>query len=93
MIRKTSVKASPEPALTPVSELHSANSGAEQPASNASHPLEKQRVRIKAHSDQATIQEVGADALPVSDYPLKQGPLAANAVDLRQQARPRVKRG
>ena len=93
MIRKTNVKASPEPALTPVSELHSANDSAEQPAGNASHPLEKQRVRIKAHSDQTTIQEDGADALPVSDYPLKQGPLAANAVDLRQRARPRVKRG
>ena len=93
MTSKTNVKASPEPALPPISELNSATSGAEQPASNASHPLEKQRVRIKAHSDQATIQEVGADAMPVSDYPLKQGPLAANAVDLRQQARLRVKRG
>ena len=93
MTRKTNVKASPEPALPPVSVLHSTTGGAEQPASNASHPLEKQRVRIKAHTDQATIQEEGADALPVSDYPLKHGPLAANPVDVRQRSRLGVKRG
>lgn len=92
MTRKINVKASPEPALRPISALHS-SSGTDQPASNASHPLEKQRVRNKAHTDQAIMQEEGADALPVSDYPLKHGPLAANPVDLRQRSRMRIKRG
>ena len=55
--------------------------------------MAKQRVRIKAQADQTTIQEEGADALPVSDYPLKHGPLAANAIDLQQRSRLRVKRG
>ena len=96
MTRKTNVKASPEPTLPPSPELHSAAQTAEQPAEhpagNASQPMAKQRVRIKAQADQTTIQEEGADALPVSDYPLKHGPLAANAIDLQQRSRLRVKR-
>ena len=93
MTRKTNVKASPEPTLPPSPEPHSAAQNAEHPAGNASQPMAKHRVRIKAQADQTTIQEEGADALPVSDYPLKHGPLAANAIDLQQRSRLRVKRG
>ena len=90
-MKKAKVRASLESALSPNSALPTSTNDAEQPAGNASQPLAKLRVRIKAHADQETIQEKGADALPVSDYPLKQGPLAANAVDLREQSRPREK--
>lgn len=93
MLKKPNVGVSPEAALPPASDIPAAINIVARPAGNASHPLEKSRVRMTAYSDQVTLQEKGADALPVSDYPLKQGPAAANAVDLRQRARKRVKRG
>ena len=93
MIKKPNLSASPKAALPPSADLHDVGIDAARPASNASKPMEKSRVRIKAQADQAIIQEQGADALPVSDYPLKQGPMAANAVDLRQRSRAKVKRG
>ena len=93
MFKKTKVSVSPEAALPPTSDIPAAINDVARPAGNASHPLEKSRVRMTAYADQVTLQEKGADALPVSDYPLKQGPVAANAVDLRQRSRKRVKRG
>ena len=58
-----------------------------QPAGNASQPLEKEHVRRKASADQATLQEKGSNALPVSDYPLKIGPITENNVDRRERKR------
>lgn len=92
MLKKANTSVSPEAALPSASDMPAVTKDVERPAGNASHPLEKSRVRMTAHTDQVTLQEKGADALPVSDYPLKQGPTAANAVDLRQRSRLRVKR-
>ncbi len=93
MFKKTNAGLSPEATLPPASDTPAAINDVARPAGNASHPLEKSRARMTAHTDQVTLQEKGADALPVSDYPLKQGPVAANAVDLKQRSRKRVKRG
>lgn len=87
MQSKTRTKASAEPSL-PATPASHATEAVIQPASNASQPLEKSRVRQKATADQATIQRDGADALPVSDYPLKAGP-AANTLDRRERLRAR----
>jgi len=92
MGKKANVSVSSEAGLPSASDIPAHTGDVERSASNASHPLDKSRLRIKAYADQVTLQEKGADALPVSDYPLKQGPLAANAVDLRQRSRKRVKR-
>ena len=89
MKTKPDVNASPTPPLPAAPDLHAGVDDAAQPASNASKPLEKPRVRSRAHVDQATLQEKGANALPVSDYPLKKGPVAANTLDLQEQARSR----
>ena len=88
MKSKTRVKASAEPPLPTASTLQDTTDGVAQPESNASQPLEKSRVRQKASADQATLQDKGADALPVSDYPLKVGP-AANTLDRRERVRAR----
>ena len=93
MTKKTVAQASPEPSSPASSGVDIATDCAEQPASNATQPLDKPRERIKAHADQATIQEMGSNALPVSDYPLKKGPVAANTIDLQERSRRRVKRG
>ena len=85
----TNTKASPEPPLPAGVNPHDADTDIVKPASNATHQLEKPRVRRKAHEDQTTLLEKGANALPVSDYPLKTGLVAANNVDLRQRARSR----
>ena len=85
------VKASAEPPLPVAPAPHDAAVDIAQPASNATRQLEKPRVRQKAGADQATLQEKGADALPVSDYPLKKGPLAANTLDRRERARARTR--
>ena len=69
----TKVKASPEPPLPAAPAPHDAAVDIAQPASNATRQLEKPRVRQKASADQSILQEKGADALPVSDYPLKEG--------------------
>ena len=89
MTTKAKVKASPEPPLPDATAPHDAAVGIKQPASNASQPLAKSRVRQKASADQAMLQAKGADALPVSDYPLKVGPVAANTLDRRELARTR----
>ena len=59
----------------------------DQPESNATRQLEKPRVRRKARADQAILQEKGPDALPVSDYPQKEGPVAANTIDQQERKR------
>ena len=92
MFKKTNVAVSPEAALPPANDIPSAINDIARPGGNASHPLEKSRVRMTAYTDQVMLQDKGADALPVSDYPLKQGPVAANAVDSRQRSRKRAKR-
>lgn len=87
----TKVKASPEPPLPVAPGPHDAVVDIAQPASNATRQLEKPRVRQKASADQSILQEKGADALPVSDYPLKEGPLAANTLDRRERSRARAR--
>lgn len=89
MTNPANVKASPEPPLPAGQDPHATAKDIEQPASNATRQLEKPRVRRKARADQATLQEKGPNALPVSDYPLKEGPSAANSVDLRERTRSR----
>ncbi|MEO8384380.1 MAG: hypothetical protein ABI583_04005 [Betaproteobacteria bacterium] len=91
MEKKTRLRATADAALKKDSSPAADTPEVEKPASNPSQPLGKPPVRVKAHVDQTTIQEKGADALPVSDYPLKRGPSAANALDLQEQSRSRVK--
>ena len=91
MATRKIVKASPEPPLAAGPPSHYGVDDIKLPASNATRQLEKPRVRSKAHADQATLQDKGPDALPVSDYPLKKGPLAANSIDLQEQARLRAR--
>ena len=95
MATRKIVKASPEPSLPAGPPSHAGVDDIKLPASNATRQLEKPRVRSKAHADQATLQDEGPNALPVSDYPLKKGPLAANSIDLQEQAssRARLKQG
>ena len=90
MAKKTPVTASPQPPLPPTAHAHTDASNVDQPASNATKPLQKRRVRANAQTDQTILQEKGPNALPVSDYPLKKGPLAANSLDLQEQARSRA---
>ena len=92
MAPKVKVKASPEPQIPvkPVQQTPAANA---QPASNATRQLEKRQVHQKASADQSILQEKGSDALPVSDYPLKAGPTAANTLDQRERARTRTRSG
>lgn len=85
MKTKKAVTASPEP-LLPTEHDSLGAENIEQPASNATQPLAKARVRRKAGTDQALLLEKGPNALPVSDYPLKKGPLAANSIDAKEQA-------
>ena len=87
MAKKTPVMASPQPPLPPTAFVNTDENNVEQPASNATKPLQKRRVRANAQTDQSILQEKGANALPVSDYPLKKGPVAANSLDLQEQAR------
>ena len=70
---------------------HTAAEDVAQPESNATRQLEKPRVRRKASADQAILQDEGPDALPVSDYPLKVGPVAANSLDRIEQTRARLR--
>ena len=70
---------------------HTAATDVVQPESNATRQLEKPRVRRKASADQAILQDKGPDALPVSDYPLKVGPVAANSLDRIEQTRARLR--
>ena len=90
MAKKTPVMASPQPRLPPTAFVNTDESNVEQPASNATKPLQKRRVRANAQSDQTILQEKGPNALPVSDYPLKKGPVAANSLDVQEQARSRA---
>ncbi len=92
MTIRARTKASPEPSLSTVRELPDAVD-LMQPSGNATQPLEKPRVRRKAHADQTTLLKKGPNALPVSDYPLKDGPIAANNLDLRERMRARRARG
>ncbi len=85
MKTKKAIKASPEPMLSTEHDSQGAEN-IEHPASNATQPLAKARVRRKAGTDQALLLEKGPNALPVSDYPLKKGPLAANSLDAKEQA-------
>ena len=91
MATRKIVKASPEPPLPAGPAPHHGVDDIKLPASNATRQLEKPRVRSKAHADQARLQDKGPNALPVSDYPLKKGPLAANSIDLQEQARSRAR--
>lgn len=84
---RSRVKASPEPPLPPSLPSPGAAAETEQPESNATRQLEKPGVRRKASADQAILQEKGPDALPVSDYPQKEGPVAANTIDQRERKR------
>ena len=93
MATRKIVKASPEPPLLAGPVPNHGVDNVKLPASNATRQLEKPRVRSKAHADQATLQDKGPNALPVSDYPLKKGPLAGNSLDLQEQARSRLKQG
>ncbi len=86
MKTKKTIKASPEPVLPVKHDSSEGGENVEHPASNATQPLAKARVRRKAGTDQALLLEKGPNALPVSDYPLKKGPLAANSLDLEEQA-------
>ena len=92
MTKKPNVKASAEPPLAPSPNLQAKQEVDENPAGNATRQLEKPRVRSKAQADQVTLLEEGPNALPVSDYPLKKGPTAANSVDVQEQARSRARR-
>ena len=92
MTKKPNVKASAEPPLATSPDLHAGQEDIENPAGNATRQLEKPRVRSKAQADQVTLLEEGPNALPVSDYPLKKGPSAANSVDVQEQARSRARR-
>ncbi len=91
MKTKKTIKASPEPILPAMLDSHEDGENIQHPASNATQPLAKARVRRKAGTDQALLLEKGPNALPVSDYPLKKGPLAANSLDLEEQARTRAR--
>lgn len=84
---RSRVKATPEPPLPPGLPSSGAPAETEQPESNATRQLEKPRVRRKARADQAILQEKGPDALPVSDYPQKEGPVAANTIDQQERER------
>ena len=90
MAKKTPVMASPQPRLPPAAFVNTDESNVEQPASNATKPLQKRRVRANAQTDQTILQEKGPNALPVSDYPLKTGPVAANSLDVQEQAKSRA---
>jgi hypothetical protein len=72
------------PAATPADASNSTG--------KATQALEKPAVRRKAHAEQSTLQEAGADALPVSDYPLKVGAVAPNSIDARERVRARRSR-
>ena len=85
------VKASPEPPLSNGPQPHLSDNAIAHPASNATRQLDKPRVRRKAGDEQAVLQQKGANALPVSDYPLRKGPLAGNSIDLQEQARSRTR--
>ncbi|MEQ1518020.1 MAG: hypothetical protein ABL931_16190 [Usitatibacteraceae bacterium] len=61
-------------------------------AGKATQALEKPAVRRKALAEQSILQKAGADALPVSDYPLKVGAVAPNSIDARERARARRSR-
>ena len=91
MAKKTPVTASPQPRLPPTAFVNTDESNVDQPASNATKPLQKRRVRAIAQTDQTLLQEEGPNALPVSDYPLKKGPVAANSLDVQEQAKSRAK--
>ena len=88
MKSKTRVKASAEPPLPTSSAPQDTTDRVAQLESNASQPLGKSRVRQKASADQATLQDKGANALPVSDYPLRVGPYA-NTLDRHERVRAR----
>ena len=90
MAKKTPVMASPQPRIPPATFVNTDETNVEQPASNATKPLQKRRARANAQTDQTILQEKGPNALPVSDYPLKQGPVAANSLDVREQAKSRA---
>lgn len=91
MLKKSGMKFVAEPPLAP-NDLADKQEVHENPAGNATRQLEKPRVRNKAQMDQVTLQEEGPNALPVSDYPLKKGPTAANSVDVEEQKRLRARR-
>ena len=91
MLKKSGTKFSAKPPLAP-SDLSAEQEVRENPAGNATRQLEKPRVRSKAQMDQVTLLEEGPNALPVSDYPLKKGPSAANSVDVQEQTRLRARR-
>lgn len=93
MKTKKIIKASPEPMLPVKHDSYDDGENMEKPASNATQPLAKTRVRRKAGTDQALLLEKGPNALPVSDYPLKKGPLAANSLDAKEQALTRSRVG
>ena len=84
---KANIKATPGPLLPSGGHPRDTVENIQQPASNATRQLEKPRVRRKARADQATLLEMGPNALPVSDYPLKEGPVAANRLDRRERLR------
>ena len=104
MPKVVNVKASPEPPL-PVDcqqaglSKQASATDVEKSVGAPLRPLQKRRSRQKASAEQATLQSKGANSLPVSDYPLKEGPTAANSVDAREQsqvgnrARSRVRAG
>lgn len=91
MPKEVKVKASSEPPL-PVDYQHAelrrlaSATEVEKPARVPLRPLQKPGVRNKASAEQATLQSKGANSLPVSDYPLKEGPTAANSVDARERS-------
>lgn len=92
MPKKVNVKASAEPPLPVDYQLAEMRRQAPATAVENSvhaplHPLQKDEVRTKASVEQATLQSRGANSLPVSDYPLKEGPTTANSVDVRERSR------
>lgn len=91
MAIKANGKSQKIPLLPTEPTPHTAAEDVAQPESNATRQLEKPRVRRKASADQAILQDEGPDALPVSDYPLKVGPVAANSLDRIEQTRARLR--
>lgn len=87
MLKKSGMKFAAEPPLAPSTNVQAKQEVHDNPAGNATRQLEKPRVRSKAQTDQVTLLEEGPNALPVSDYPLKKGPFAANSVDVQEQTR------
>ncbi|MEP7156928.1 MAG: hypothetical protein ABI905_14205 [Betaproteobacteria bacterium] len=79
----TSAKASPQPPLPP--KIDQRQEETDKPQGNATRPLQKSDERQDAEVAQSVLQKKGPNALPVSDYPLKDGSNSANTIDKRHR--------